>query len=227
MKRKINRHGEYQPFYGYTIVAMVDPSLVMVSERIEQFLRESSFAESYSPLPAHTYHMTIFSIYQCGNQMIPPVERWANATGSSVSKGSWLPDEVLREQNEKAMCIIDKYLNEPLRIKYANLHRDEKIIAVSLVVEDESLKKIQNARQEFAKIYEELNLSMEPINERLHITFGYVYAPLDQPNVEEWNQLNNLVETFIGEHLLTPSVYLFDSMTNYTPYHRRKNQVEC
>lgn len=206
---------------------MIDPSLALLAERIEQFLGTSRLGENYSPLPASTYHMTIYSIYQCGNRMIPPVERWVNATGNTVSNNFWLPAEVLQEQNEKAMCIIDKYLNEPLRIKFANLVVNQRGIKLSLELDEESLEKIRNARREFVKIYEDRDWSMEPINERLHIGLAYVYEPTDEPNVDESNQLNDMARSsFEGKHFQMPSVYLFDSMTNYIPYDRR-NDIEC
>lgn len=206
---------------------MIDPTLLLLAERIEDFLRTSSLDESYSPLPASTYHMTIYSIYQCGNRMIPPVERWVNSTGSLVSNSFWLPAEVLQEQNEKAMCIIDKYLNEPLRIKSTSLIINQRGIKLSLEVDKESLEQIRNARHEFVKIYEDLDLSMEPISERLHMGLAYVYAPTFKPNVDEWNQLNKFVSEFDGKQFALPSVYLFDSMTNYLPYLHRRDEGEC
>lgn len=206
---------------------MIDPSLALLAERIEDFLGTSRLGENYSPLPASTYHMTIYSIYQCGNRLIPPVERWMNASGATVSNSAWLPAEVLQEQNEKAMCIIDKYLKEPLRVKFANLLVNQRAIKLSLEMDEESLERIRNARREFAKIYEDRDWSMEPINEKLHVQLAYVYAPTDQPNWEESNQLNAWGASFNGQQFQVPSVYLFDSMINYVPYQRRRNEIEC
>lgn len=158
--------------------------------------------------------------------MIPPVERWVNANGYKISNHSWLPDDVLREQNDKASCIIKKYLTEPLHIKFARLIINERGIKISLEVQDKSLEMIRNARDELVKIYEDLDLSMEPINEKLHMGLAYVYAPLVKLDVEEWNQLNKLVGEFNGARFLSPAVYLFDSMTNYIPY-RQRNKIEC
>lgn len=205
---------------------MIEPGLAKFAERIEQFLRTSSLAASYSSLPARTYHMTIYSIYQCGNQMIPPVERWVNATGHTISNRYFLPHEVLQEQHDRASCIIKKYLNEPLHIKYASLNIGERNIKLLLEVDDESMERIRIAREEFVKIYEDFDWSMEPINDKLHITLAYVYAPMDKTDVEEWNQLNKLVRGFSGARFILPSVYLFDSMTNYIPY-RKTNEIEC
>lgn len=205
---------------------MIDPSLAFIAERIENFLRKSSWAVGYAPLPANTYHMTIYSIYQCGNRMIPPVERWVNETGVAVSKNFWLPDDVLQKQNDKAMCIIDKYLKEPLHIRRVSLVVHERGIKLVLNVEEDSLVRIRNARNEFAIIYEDLDLSLEPIDKRLHIGLAYVYATKRIPTIEERNQLSEIVQTFNGGSFVLPTVYLFDSMTNYIPY-SRKHLVEC
>lgn len=205
---------------------MIDTELMKLAEQIERFIRASSFAKSYSPLPANTYHMTIYSIYQCGSRIIPPVARWVNETGGKVSSHTWLPNEVLREQHDKAMCVLEKYLREPLYIKYASLNIGERIIKLSLEAEEKSMERIRLAREEIVKIYEDPDLSMEPISERLHITFAYVYGPKEKFNLDEWNRLNELVRPFNGAKLLLPSVYLFDSMTHFIPYGRRE-EVEC
>lgn len=205
---------------------MIDPSLAKFAERIEQLLRTSSLAMSYAALPARVYHMTVFTIYQCGYRMIRPVERWVNATGNAISNRRWLPDEVLQEQHDKATCIIEKYLNQPLHIKYAGLHVGERIIRLSVELEEESMERIRNARDKLIKIYEDPDSSLEPLNVKLHITLAYIYSPMDQPYVEDWNQLNKLVREFTGAKLSIPSVYLFDSMTNYITY-RKKTEIEC
>ncbi|KAG4073217.1 hypothetical protein HA402_013477 [Bradysia odoriphaga] len=226
--RKINQNGQYQPFYGYTIVAMIDPSLTTLAQRIEQFLRTSSLSASYSPLPAATYHMTIFSIYQCGNRMIPPIKRWADATGNIVSSSHFLPGNVLQNQNDKAMCIIDKYLVEPLRIRYSRLIINERGIKLLLEVDERSMMLIRNARDQFAKIYENDDMSLEPIDEKLHMGLAYVYAPTGrQLDVNERNELIELIERFNGKTFVLPSVYLFDSMTNYIPYRKTDGVTQC
>ncbi|KAJ6646060.1 hypothetical protein Bhyg_01269 [Pseudolycoriella hygida] len=224
--QKINRNGEYQPFYGYTIVAMIDPYLVSVADQIEHFLRRSSLAKSYSPLPANTYHMTIYSIYQCGNKIIPPVKRWLDATGKTISNRTWLPDEVLRKQNEMATCILQKYLQDPLRIEYASLNITERSVKLQLKADEDSMERIRKVRDELVKIYEDPDLSLEPINEKLHLGLAYVYAPAVNPDLEDWNQLNKLVRVFNGAKLHPPHVYLFDSMKNYMPF-QSDEEIQC
>jgi len=163
----------------------------------------------------------------------------ANANGScptilhccfplgKISSRTWLPNEVLQEQHDKAMCVLEKYLREPLTvIKYASLNIGERIIKLSLEAEEKSLERIRMARAELAEIYEDPNWSMEPISERLHITLAYVYAPKETFIVDEWNQLNELTRPFNGAKLLLPSVYLFDSMKHYIPY-ERSEEIEC
>lgn len=208
---------------------MIESSLAKEVEKIEHFIRTSELSKSYTPLPAASYHMTIYSIYQCGDKMIPSVARWVNATGETISNQSFLSDEVFQQQHAKAICILDKYLSEPLHIKYASLFINKRTFKLKLEADDESMQRIRNARNELINIYEDPNASMEPINEKLHIGLGYIYAPMREPNVQELNQLNELIRPFNGAKLLLPSIYLFDSMKNYFPYvpHDSTNAIKC
>ncbi|KAG4071107.1 hypothetical protein HA402_013421 [Bradysia odoriphaga] len=126
------------------------------------------------------------------------------------------------------MCIIDKYLVEPLRIRYSRLIINERGIKLLLEVDERSMMLIRNARDQFAKIYENDDMSLEPIDEKLHMGLAYVYAPTGrQLDVNERNELIELIERFNGKTFVLPSVYLFDSMTNYIPYRKTDGVTQC
>jgi len=225
IRKKINQKGQYQNYNGYTIIAMIDTELKNVAQHIEKFIWRSSYNISYSAVPAYSYHMSIYTIFSLSNKLIPPVQRWVN-TGSKLPDRGFLPHNVLKEEHNKALCIIKKYLSEPLRIKYAKLDIGERTIGLILELEEESLKRIRDARKKFAKVYEHKNKSMEPIHKKLHITLAYIYSGRKTGSLKEYNQLKELVRPFNGAKFMPPHVYLYNHMKKYHPYRSRGN-VDC
>jgi len=215
--RKINGAGEYQPYYGYTIVAKIDSKLEDDAKRIEQLIH-SRLGDSYAALPADTYHVSIYTIYGLGNKLIPPVERWLkNGTGRTIPEKGWLPEEVLMQQNRNAMSVLESTIGGPLHIKDATLTKAKTILSLTVQVEEESLVRIQNARKKLAKIYESTNMSMEPIADKLHLTLAYAFGKEIKIDEDTWNQLEKLVQPFKESRLMQPSVYLYESMAKYYP----------
>lgn len=61
--RKVDEHGEYAPFPGVTVVSACYPEQKEFCEAIYQVLKSSPLIMHYfSPLPAHSYHMTTMSL---------------------------------------------------------------------------------------------------------------------------------------------------------------------
>jgi len=150
--RKINEKGQFLPYYGYTIAAMIHSDWLNRAKKIENFIRNSHSRRSFVALPADTYHMSIYNIYSNGNQLIPPINRWLQkSTRRSIPNRGWLPNEVLDEANKKALCILWKYLNEPLKIKYATLNIGTTALTLSLELQEESLQRIIKARNGLKK----------------------------------------------------------------------------
>jgi len=120
-----------------------------------------------------------------------------------------------------ALCILERYMNETLHIKYATLNIGKRTISLSLEAEKESLERIRNVRKLLAKVYEHADSSMEPIDERMQITLAYVYGEKKTVDVEEWNKLSRLARPFNGAKLSLPIVYLFESMKQYYPFQKK------
>jgi len=217
--KKINGEGEYQPYYGYTIISRIDTELGDVTKRIEKFI-QSSLSKSYAPLPADTYHTSIYTIYSGGNKPIPPVARWANETGQTIPVHSFLPEEVLMHQNSEAMRILKKNVGEPLQMKRATLTVGKTVLSLTVELEEESLQRIENVRKELVKVYEHPNLSLEPIGEKLHITLAYAYGKKKKIDEDTWDELQELVRPLNTAKLMPPSVYLFESMVKYHPFQK-------
>lgn len=195
---------------------MLDTKWTAVALKIEDFIRKSNFRKSFSAVTASSYHMTIYPIYQCGNQLIPPVQRWANATGQIISNQHFLPAGALIDEDEKAFCLLKTYLNEPLSIKYATLKIGTYMMSVQLEFEEQSLQRIRYVRNELAKVYGRTDFSI--VNERPHILLAYANGKMKQLDPEEWNKLNRLVAPLNGAKLMLPNKYLFYSINEYHPY---------
>jgi len=175
-KKKINEAGQFLPYYGYSIVAMIDPVWSEIARQIEQFIENSNnLRRNYSPIPAQTYHMSVYTIYSCGNTKIPAVQLWENM-GGRISDRSWLPDLALENENNQATCTLEALLSKPLNIKYASLKITETVMSLGLELQKESLDRIKQARTILKRIYEHPNKSMEPIENNLHITLAYIYG---------------------------------------------------
>lgn len=217
-QKKINREGQYQPYYGYTIIAKIDPELEEVTTQIEELIKTSNLSKSYKALPADTYHTSIYTIFSCGNKPIPPVERWLSETGQTIPEKGFLPDEVLIQQNTKAMRILERDVGEPLYLKSATLTIGKTTISLTVELHEETLRKIENMRKQLVKVYEHPNLSMEPISEKLHITLAYAYGKKKKVDNDAWNQLEMLVRPLKTAKLMPPAVYLFESMEKYHPF---------
>jgi len=224
--KKINDRGEFQPYYGYTIAAGIDNRLTDVARNMEYIIRFSSLGRSYAPLPANTYHMSIYTIFSAGNKLIPPVQRWVNATRKKVSKTNWLPHEVLEKQNNEATCVLAYYLHQPLIIKNVKLDINDNIIGLILELHEESLQRIRSARKELQKLYDHPNKSLEPINKKLHITLAYAYRKIDKVDVQAQRDLEGWARWFIESNLLNPYVYLYSSVANYQAY-KKRTDVDC
>lgn len=215
--RKINLNGEYQPFYGYTILGMLDSEYIKHATAIENFIRTSSLKDYFTPLPTNTYHMTVFNIYVVGGPEIPPVSKWLE-NGDQIASNSWLPDEVLCKENMAAYNLLN---NSPdLKLTKTTFKFSKKSIGVMVEMEDNEYKKVSNIRAELSKIYEHPDASLTR-RESFHITFAYGYSKnkFSKQNIHDLKILEQMVNsTFQLLTIKRPEVYFFNSMDNYVAF---------
>jgi hypothetical protein len=215
---KINTEGEYQPFYGYTIIGMLGDEWLPTASNIENFIRTSSLKEFFTPLPASTYHMTLFNIYVVGGPAIPQVERWVKQ-GGVINPNSWLPDEVLCTENMAAFNYLKN--RGGLKLTRSTFCFSKRGLGVVVEMDDPEYKKVEDARSNLSKIYEHQDPSL---TNRLsfHITFAYGYKlnnKFSPKNMNDIKILEMLVNsTFQFLNLKTPELYLFNSMDNYIAF---------
>lgn len=70
---KINTDGTYRKFHGYTVLSKVSDDL----SKIEDFIKQSKFISKYfAPLPANSYHVTVFNIWCHGQKLLPFQHQW-------------------------------------------------------------------------------------------------------------------------------------------------------
>lgn len=200
---------------------------IQTAHELEQFLRKSSLAKTYSPLPATTYHMSIFTIYSCGNKMIPPIKDWFKQNNQTNTNQNCLPDGMLKDQHDRATCVLEKYLNKSLVITNATLDIGKRIIGLSLTLDNDSLDRIKIVRNKLKTIYRHRNKSMEPIDRKLHITLAYVYARQKPRNRREKLRLLKLAKKFKGSILSQPRVYRYTTMKDYFCYCANTTDIQC
>jgi hypothetical protein len=205
---KINSKGEYQPIYGYTVISMMND--LNVATRIEQFIKKSSLHTFFSPLPAHTYHMTVFNIYVVGGDLIQPVLDWVNK-GNIVKRNCWLPDEVLAVENMSTFNCLKS--EKELEITKSKLYVSKQSLGV--VVQLDS--KVQTIQSRLSNVYRHSGSPRE-----LHITFAYGYNCSEKftpQNMTDLFTLEKLVNDIFTDLVLAPpELYLFNSMDNYIPF---------
>lgn len=212
---KINSKGEYQPFYGYTVVSMMKED---IGDAIEKFIKESSLKEFFAPLPSNTYHMTLFNIYVVGSTPIPTVSEW-QTRGGFVPNNAWLPDDVLAVENMSAFNCLNA--EAEIRLTKSVFKFSKKSLGVSVELDDGEYARVQDIRHKLSTIYRHLDLSLEKRNS-LHITFAYGYAPskkFSKQNMVDLGVLEKIVnKTFQNLVLSAPELYLFNCMDNYVPF---------
>ena len=70
---KINHKGEYQPFYGWSVICHLN----IECNFIYNFLNNNKlFCEYFTPLPPSSYHMTVYNIWCNGQNLISHQEKF-------------------------------------------------------------------------------------------------------------------------------------------------------
>ncbi|AHL67516.1 hypothetical protein DH26_gp015 [Chloriridovirus anopheles1] len=216
---KIDSKGVYQPFFGYTVIGMLEDECLASASNIENFIRTSSLNEFFAPLPANTYHMTLFNIYVVGGPEIPSVSKWLQNGNKIYSAHSWLPDEVLCNANMAAFNYLKNKTS--LKLTRSKFKFSKKSLGVLVELEDCEYKKVFDARVALSKIYEHQDSSLANRNS-LHITFAYGYKRQDnfsKQNMADLKILEQMVNSaFQSVKLKIPELYLFNSMDNYVAF---------
>lgn len=230
---KINDLGEFQPFYGYTVISMIDfknnYTVKDTCKTIENFIQTTSLKRFFSALPHETYHMTIYNVYVVnGLVAIPPVVNWiARNKVQTPMPNSWLPKEVLTKENTLALDVLKRYSNHGLKLNKARLYAHKKSLGVLVEMDDETFNCISAMRDKLSEIYGHADAVLGKRSD-FHVTFGYGYSgeAVDDTNTD-LAELKRLVEERFQQITLEkPDLFLFDSMVNYVPYVHHSTYLE-
>jgi len=207
---KINFDGEYLPFYGYTIISMVNGHYGY--SQIEQFPKKTKTLSKYlAPLPASSYHVTIFDIFCERN--VP--EKYTPASGKVPSEHWTRAMRYLQEDLTAAKKICASVTKE-LSFKKTKLHLEKHSGGVFIILghlTNEDL--LSDVRQQLLSIFPH---TASP-NLKYHLTLGYLFKEIVEGDMENINkELDELWKLINDEYpLQVPRVQFFETMTAFIP----------
>lgn len=207
---KINSEGQYVSYSGYTVISLVKDYQRYLD--IEDFIRSSPILSKYmTPLPASSYHVTIFDIFSQRN--IP--EKY-KCTSGPVPSQCWI--QVLENLRSDLSAIqkICSNVSEKIsfqKIKF-NLKMDPgRALGIGGALSNEYLA--SDIRKQCFLIFP---LSRRPIM-KYHLTLAYLYKKITVDNMEdikkELDKLWYLIP--LEQSLLQPGVFYFEKISEFTP----------
>lgn len=219
---KINEKGEYTPFTGWTAISNVKSHMKF----IENYLNTNIILSKYfKPLPASSYHMTLYNIWCNGRPLLPCQEEYIK-THFEQKKGQEL---------KKYSCVIGKYFNPgdcinqlleklQLIINSENWYKI-KLQCNSIVYNGQTLTIMIDSNDNFtqANIIRQKMIKQVGIDDRMacyHITLAYQYSKISEEDKKsvlfEINKMNIILKHHIIE-LDRPFIAYFNDMTKFIP----------
>ena len=178
-REKINKEGEYLPFYGYTSVCMCknNPQL----ENIEVMIRESALSQYYSPLPASSYHMTLFNIWHYEmKKLLPVIKRWVEAGNELPDNDQFLTIKELHKDLIKARKACRETIQTGFNVSWEFKPRLVSVLNLKVYPDNKTMDKIKLYRDKCKVLFGREQENLDEIG--LHISLAYKYK--DIPGVE-------------------------------------------
>lgn len=203
---KLNNNGEYTPYYGWTVVCNVQNNLNF----IENFLNNSDTLRKYlSPLPASSYHVTVYGIWSNGMKPLPQQKQWVANNLNSFEQEQFYKEskQVGKPCDENS---IFKLLNElqiiinnsewsPPKLYFDRVYYTGNTLGIAFK-SCSDLNHINNLRVNL--------MNHAGVNDRMghyHMTLAYTYK---QINPAEIQQMNNEINTLISSWPKQPFITL-------------------
>ena len=221
--KKVRVNGEYAPFYGWTVVAMVDSACDL--KFIENYLTHHQVLREYfSPLPSSSYHMTVYNIWSNGSMLLPHQDRFLqqnfdqytceNLKSQSRSIGDFNPNGCINGLLDRMHYSIKNSAWGTIKLTIHTVRYTGGTIGILLkdAPEFATVNKIRSNMTELAEKNDKMGC--------YHITLGYKYKDFDKTTKntidEEVAVLNMLLQ---GQTitLSLPIVAKFCDMTEFTP----------
>ena len=220
MLYKINDRGEFLPFYGWTAIMEIENSVSF----IEKFIESNSVLKKYfSPLPAKSYHMTLYNIWCNGRELLPYQKWYINEKfpknieeyiNKSKNYGLFNPNNCMEALLQHLQCLLDEEWEKTV-FKCCNISHQGSTLTIFVEGNEDRLQHINKLRQNF--------ISSTGIDDNMsyyHITLAYQYKdiPVEDKNkvLYEIKNLSNLMNNY-EFNLTKPFVASFNDMTKFTP----------
>ena len=233
---KVNMDGSYRPFFGYTVVSMLNDDLSFVENYIK---KNKILANYFSALPSESYHMTVFNIWCPSKKLLPIQDAWLVGAENNFIQNqidplpynqtySFFKEEYLKCASGQNLCgFINDDLFVGLMTKVSTICiRKEftgKILAESnvsglklgVVLDENTQVEWKKQRYQISRIVGHKDPKLSP-----HITLAYRYKDIQPDKLnevqEELEKLNSFVSSQINDlKFSAPSATWFTDMTNY------------
>jgi len=238
---KVNIDGSYRPFFGYTVVSMLNDDLSF----IENYINNNQVLATYfSALPSVSYHMTVFNIWCPGKKLLPIQDAWLVGAEKYFIQYqnhrqqigplpynqtySFFKEEYLKNASGQQLC---GYINDDLFVGLMTKVSDlcsmkeftGKILAKSsvsglklgVVLDEKTKVEWFKQRYQISRIVGHKDRNLSP-----HITLAYRYKDIPSDKLHEveyeLEKLNLFISSKINHLKFTaPSATWFTDMTNY------------
>lgn len=211
---KIDQHGHYLPFYGYSIISMCE--LTPKLEELYHVLKASPIAKYYEPLHYSTYHMTVYNIWHEKEKFYPYQYKLNN--GKQPNKEL----DNMTELMKPALFKMDEKINE--FSKFDSIHLNGlKILKrpnrSSLIITVDIASPEQHSNLQHLRYWCKENFDKSDSDHIFHITLGYNFKEINEDIEPEWKKLEDWIKSNIPSIVLSkPIPMLFTSMETFIPY---------
>lgn len=213
MATKIDRKGNYLPFYGYSMISMCEQNPKLIE--LYYILKSSPIAKYFEPLNYSTYHMTIFNIWYEAEKFYP-YQMLGGKPKRELGAMNTIMKPVLFRMVEKMKEYPDLNTITLKNVKLYIRPRGSSLVLTVDVASEQQNEQIQNLR-----LWCEKQCNKSDANLRFHITLGYVFKEVNEDiepacrQLDEWIK-NNIPRIIIGK----PTPMVFTSMETFIPYHQ-------
>jgi hypothetical protein len=192
-RRKIDIHGNYAPFPGYTIVSHALHPLPKALADLYNFLSSSELRNYYSFLPITSYHVTINPVENVRDEHIPLLKE---------------EQRKLKERDTTSVCTVEKLIRS-------------KGISIEVQFKEDQNPNFENHLNNVrSPELRQVNV-LHPYAQSWHLTLAYQYKDIENDEVK--NRLDQIIQNITStlppftiplDHM---RICHYNDMTKFTP----------
>ena len=228
---KVNIHGRYLPYSGWSTISFIENGHNSNVNLIETSLKEDHVMSKYfAALPRDSYHVTIHNLWANGNRLLPHQNRFLEAKygnderatliEQSRRKGFWNPDFCMNALLKKIDKALPK-LSSPTELIIGGVYFTGHTLGIWFSA-DSDTSNFDLSRNAC------INASEKMEDVQYHMTLAYNYKDVDVEEVRTKLQEVNNKLAGIRVRMADPFVSYFSDMTMFVPYkqmlHVRSNE---